>query len=263
VQQQLLAASPKVLSAVTPKTPARSPLAACSPAFFSNYEYTPKSMLEDTSTLSFGALPVSSAYKRTVEASIAAQQGVAVSAHPSAESARQHFLARQTLRSGEATSAEIADGFPGSGLPTLLLQADTSCAKGSLGCSGETPQQDFTSTAQMYAEHARKHFLAKRARRSAVGSERPPSNSFGSGMPTLLGHRRAETAGAVASTHFPVLLGNTEAVAEEAAPAPVHFAFAQVDALRDDVHALAEKAQRSFLSRHRSIASRSAAVQVP
>jgi len=262
-KQQLLAASPKVLSAVTPKTPARSPLAACSPSFFGNYEHTPKQIVEDASILSFGALPISSAFRHTAEAPVATRQGLAVSARPFAENARQHFLAKQTLRSSEAASAGNSDGIPGLGLPTLLRQADAACANGTLGGSEDAPQQDTLITARTYAERAHEHFLAKQARRSKLGSERLWSNSFGSGMPTLLGHQRAEKAGAVASAHFPVLLGHTGVVAEVAAPAAVTPALTHVDVLQGDAQALAEAAQQSFLSRHRKIASRSAAAQVP
>jgi len=262
-KQQLLAASPKVLSAVTPKTPARSPLAACSPAFFSNYEHTPMRSFEDTSALSFGTLPVSGAFRRAVEASVASQQDLAASARPSAESARQHFLARRTLRFGEAICAESPDALPSSGMPTLLRQQDAAPATGAKGCSEDAPQQDNATSAREYAERAREHFLARRAQRSGAGAEKPSGYLLGSAMPTLLGHRQAEAAVAMPSPQLPVLLGHSDAAAEAAAPAPVHRAPARVEGTQGDARALAEMAQQSFLLRRQSIAGRSAALQVP
>mmetsp|Transcript_47037 Transcript_47037/g.118487 ORF Transcript_47037/g.118487 Transcript_47037/m.118487 type:complete len:273 (-) Transcript_47037:101-919(-) len=259
-KQQLLAASPKVLSAVTPKTPARSPLAACSPAFFGNYEHTPMRSLEDTSALGFGTLPVSGAFRRAVEASVAAQQDLVASARPSAESARQHFLARRTLCLGEATCAESPGGLLGSGLPTLLRQHDAAQTTDAQDSRVDTPEQDLATSARAYAERAHEHFLARRAQKSGAGIEKPPSDL---GMPTLLGHQRAKAAGAMPSANLPVLLGHADAVAEVAAPALVHCTPAQVDELRSTALSLAEMAQQSFLSRQQSIAGRSATLQVP
>lgn len=259
-KQQLLAASPKVLSAVTPKTPAKSPLAACSPAFFSNYEHTPMRSLEDTSALSFGTLPVSGALRRAVEASVAAQQDLAASARPSAESAREHFLARRTLRFGEATCAESPDGFlPGSSMPTLLRRVDATAA--AQGRSQDTLEQDPATSARASAERAREHFLARRARRSSDGAEKPPSDWLG--MPTLLGHERAEAAGARSSAQLPVLLGHSDAAAEAAAAASAQHAPAHADGMQESARALAERAQQSFLMRQQILTSRSAAFQVP
>jgi len=248
-KQQLLAGSPKVLSAVTPKTPARSPLAACSPAFFSNYERTPLRSFEDASALSFGTLPVSGAFRRAAEASAAAQQDLASSARPFAESARQHFLAKKTLRFGETTCAESPSDLPGVVLPTLLRQQDTAPAEAS-------PPQDVTASARACAERAREHFLARQAQRSGVEVAKP--SMLGSGMPTLLGHRKVEAPQVVPSVQLPVLLGHGDV-----ASAAVQSAELNVEAMQPDARALAQMAQQSFLSRQRHIAGRSAGLTVP
>lgn len=65
------------------------------------------------------------------------------------------------------------------------------------------------------------------------------------------------------SPKLPVLLGHADAAAEVIAPAPIHRAPAQVDDLQGAARSLAEMAQQSFLLRQRSIAGRSAALQVP
>jgi len=250
-KQQLLAGSPKVLSAVTPKTPARSPLAACSPAFFSSYERTPLRSFEDASALSFGTLPVSGAFRRAAEASAAAQQDLASSARPFAESARQHFLAKKTLRFGETTCAESPSDLPGVVLPTLLRQQDTAPAEAS-------PPQDVTASARACAERAREHFLARQAQRSGVEATKPSSDMLGSGMPTLLGHRKAEAPQVMPSVQLPVLLGHGDVACAVDQRAESHM-----EARQPDARALAQMAQQSFLSRQRSIAGRSAALTVP
>jgi len=245
-KQQLLAGSPKVLSAVTPKTPARSPLAACSPAFFSSYERTPLRSFEDTSALSFGTLPVSGAFRRAAEASAVAQQDLASSVRPSAESARQHFLARKTLRFGETTCAGSPGGLSGVGLPTLLRQQGTSPAE-----AASLP--DDTASARACAERAREHFLARQAQRSGAEVAEPGRGRLGSGMPTLLGHGKVEAAGVMPSVQLPVLLGHGDTAAQ-----PVQSAELNVEATQTDARALAQLAQQSFLSRQQSIVGRSA-----
>jgi hypothetical protein len=265
--QQLLAASPKVLSAVTPKTPAKSPLAACSPAFFSSYERTPVRSPVDTSVLGFGALPMASggALRRAVETS----QELAASVRPSAESARQHFLARRALRFGEATCAESQGGLLGSGLPTLLRQQDAAVPAAVADEEvAATSQQELATSAREYAERAHEHFLARQARQSGARLPEPASSLQGSKMPTLLGHRHAESAAASSGTQvpvLPVLLGHSNlAAAEMSIPAAECGVAGHAEMLQGDVvRAMAVAAQQSFLMRQQSIASRSATFQMP
>merc|ERR1719444_541979 len=115
---------------------------------------------------------------------------------------------------------------------------------GAQGCNEDMPQQDLATSARVSAERAREHFLARRAQRSAIGIEKPLSNSCGSGMPTLLVRRSAEAVGTASSAHLPVLLGHAEAAVEVAAPAPVQHepAHVDVDGSQGNARALAEMA---------------------
>mmetsp|Transcript_47846 Transcript_47846/g.120608 ORF Transcript_47846/g.120608 Transcript_47846/m.120608 type:complete len:270 (-) Transcript_47846:155-964(-) len=256
-KQHLLAASPKVLGSVTPKTPVRSPLASGSP-FFGNFEHTPLRGSEEAKAVSFGTPSASGPFRRSAEASAAAQQDLAASVRPSAESARQHFLAKQTQRSGEATFAERQGGLFGARLPNLLRQnQEATLSTGHAAGSNGSAEGGPTSGSQLYAERARDHFLTRQQAqlRSGTITER-------SGLPTLLTDGQAEPC-----VDLPVLLGHA-ARAPEAA-----FAMQETEELvtgpfdlktaQNDARALAEMARKSFLARQRSISSRAVALQVP
>mmetsp|Transcript_67510 Transcript_67510/g.170332 ORF Transcript_67510/g.170332 Transcript_67510/m.170332 type:complete len:273 (-) Transcript_67510:394-1212(-) len=259
-KQHLLAASPKLLGSVTPKTAAKSPLASGS-AFFGNFEHTPLQGSEETAAPNFGILPVASAFRRSAEASAAAQKDLAASVRPSAESARQHFLAKQTQRSGEATFAESQGGLLGSRLPTLLQQSHETAPSPprAEGSSGST-KPGSTPAAWAYAERARKHFVERQ--QAQLKSGKIPEFS---GMATLLTHGQAAPC-----ADLPVLLGHATRTQNEVAETPVLAKElvvgpqeAKATTTHGDARTLAETVRQSFMERQRNISSRTTALQVP
>jgi len=114
--QQVVAASPKILASAVasspkaPCTPARSPFGSCSSPFFGEIDSVPWLAPAATEPQAHKApsTPSSAARLRGIAAERRQQvQQLVAKAHPSAESARAHFVARRVRQSGEgATSAE-------------------------------------------------------------------------------------------------------------------------------------------------------------
>jgi len=196
-RQQLLAASPKVLRAFTPKTPAFSPSVGGAARFspfstaavsFGDLETaTPKALETMTGsafggalwqrTSSGGASPA--CCLRQAKASAAAQQELAMAARQSAEAALRHFLARRRQAWPETVAMGNAQAvLEGQGPRTLLRRCpSTATLPTLLGRSKvDAPSQPPTERAPEFefdavaaAHHAREAFLARQQRIGSRG----------------------------------------------------------------------------------------------
>lgn len=141
-RQQVLAASPRVLGAVTPKTPAISPSVVSAARFspfsaaavsFGDLETATPKALDTVTGPTFGdslwhrtvAGPASPAtFLRQAKASAAAQQELARAARPCAEAALQHFLARRSHASAPIKNTSGTPSlFGGHGARTMSAAA--------------------------------------------------------------------------------------------------------------------------------------------
>lgn len=253
----LLVASPKALSVSTPKTPARTPLASRSPAFFSGFEHADTHHVEDTPRLEFGSLSAGSRAWRARDESVSAQQDLAASVRPVAESARQYFLARQEQRGGEAASAGSQAGLFGPALPTLLRHPEavpTTLTE----CGHEDDKRvPLFASARKYAERAHASFLDRQAAHNSDYTPERAGAVSDAGLPTILNHgRRKENVPCL-----PVLLGHADA--DTITPMPAPLDAVPVEAPLTDACEPAEMARHAFLLKQQRYAGRTAVRQVP
>jgi len=189
-RQHALSASPRVLGAVTPKTPAMSPSAG-GPAFFSPVPTSMRSFGTGLLQATPASSPVEAAwfqsggkspawYLHQAAASAAAQQEMAEAARPCAEAAHRFFLAR-------GSRARALDIPPGTdALPRLL---GTQRPRSSSSLAAQDPQElpvllgrtaarrapettDFEPAfdSRTAAHEARKAFLARQRRIESRGT---------------------------------------------------------------------------------------------
>jgi len=244
-RQHALSGSPRVLGAITPKTPAFSPCAG-GPAFFSPLPASTRSFGTGLMQATPASSPVDVAwfqsggkspawYLRQAAASAAAQKEMAEAARPCAEAAHRFFLARGSLArdipsatdklprllgaQGPRTSSSLA-ARDAPALPVLLGRSTARQAPAACGLEAE-----FDPMAA--AQEARQAFLARQ--------------------------RRIDSRGTVVSFEedtLPVLLGRT---AGSAAPMPPS----------DLAVGAAVAARKAFLARQQRIESRGIDQVVP
>jgi len=144
--QQALAATPKRLGAMTPKTPVKAPAmspssllqrGSSSPFFLGQDPMTwpeasvatsPSFRLWSCSERSAGGLPAS--FLLQAQASATAQEELAAAARPRAEAALRHFLSAQEDRASRSTAA--ASGSEESGRGAVLLGQESRAVAGGL-----------------------------------------------------------------------------------------------------------------------------------
>lgn len=199
-RQQVLAASPRVLGAATPKTPAMSPSVVSAARFspfsaaavsFGDLETATPKALDTVAGPTFGdsfwhrtvAGPASPAtFLRQAKASAAAQQELARAARPCAEAALQHFLARRchasapikitsdtpSLLGGHGAKMSAAAANTNIALPTLLGRRTSEPA--SEPAAVGKPELKFDAFSA--AHQAREAFLARQQRIGSRGIDK-------------------------------------------------------------------------------------------
>lgn len=176
-RQHAVSASPRILGAVTPKTPALSPCAS-GPAFFSPLPASSRSFGTGLMQATPASSPVDAWYLRQAAASAASQQERAEAARPCAEAAHRFFLARGSLArdipsatdelprllgaQGPRTSSSLA-ATDTQALPVLLGRSTARQAP--VACGLEAAFDPLAA-----AQEAKKAFLARQGRIDSRGT---------------------------------------------------------------------------------------------